>query len=37
MGLIDPEHRDGVSQGWDYWVSRIGELAGQKLEKAQRS
>lgn len=37
MGLIDPEHRDGISQGWDYWVSRIGELAGQKLEKAQQS
>jgi uncharacterized protein YndB with AHSA1/START domain len=27
MGLILPEHRDGLSDGWQYWVERIRELA----------
>jgi hypothetical protein len=30
VGLILPEHRDGLPQGWQYWVERIRELAEQK-------
>jgi uncharacterized protein YndB with AHSA1/START domain len=27
VGLILPEHRDGLSQGWQYWLERIRGLA----------
>ena len=27
MGLIAPEHRDGMRDGWGHWLKRIGELA----------
>ena len=27
MGLIAPEHRDGMGQGWGYKIQRIRELA----------
>jgi uncharacterized protein YndB with AHSA1/START domain len=30
VGLISPEHSDGVSQGWQYWLERIRELAERK-------
>ena len=33
MGLIQPEHRDNVSQGWQYWLERIRELAERKQRK----
>jgi hypothetical protein len=27
MGLILPEHREGLPKGWAYWLERIRELA----------
>jgi hypothetical protein len=27
MGLIAPEHRDGMAEGWVEWLDRIRELA----------
>ena len=33
MGLILPEHRDGVSEGWKYWLEHIRELAERKHRK----
>ena len=27
VGLIPPEHRDGMPQGWEHWLKRIGERA----------
>ncbi len=35
MGLISPEHRDGVATGWQYWLERIGTLAQAKLHKVK--
>jgi uncharacterized protein YndB with AHSA1/START domain len=37
MGLILPEHRDGMPQGWEHWLDRIRELAERKnWEETQR-
>jgi uncharacterized protein YndB with AHSA1/START domain len=33
MGLILPEHREGMPQGWEYWLQRIRELAERKHRK----
>jgi uncharacterized protein YndB with AHSA1/START domain len=33
IGIILPEHRDGLAQGWQYWVERIRDLAAQKQAK----
>jgi uncharacterized protein YndB with AHSA1/START domain len=33
MGLILPEHRDGMSDGWAKWLDQIRELAERKLHK----
>jgi uncharacterized protein YndB with AHSA1/START domain len=33
MGLILPEHRDGLPKGWQYWLERIRELAERKHRK----
>ena len=33
MGLILPEHRDGLPEGWAYWLERIRELAESKNRK----
>ena len=33
MGLILPEHRDGLPTGWEYWLERIRELAERKNRK----
>jgi uncharacterized protein YndB with AHSA1/START domain len=30
VGLIQPEHRDGLPKGWTYWLERIRELAERK-------
>lgn len=30
VGVIPSEHRDGVSEGWTYWLERIRELAERK-------
>src|SRR4051812_1692526 len=27
VGVLLPEHREGLLQGWTYWMERIGELA----------
>jgi hypothetical protein len=35
VGLIQPDHRDGLGEGWEYWLGRIRELAERKKE-AQR-
>jgi hypothetical protein len=35
MGLISPEHRDGLPKGWQYWLERIRELAESKSRKAK--
>jgi uncharacterized protein YndB with AHSA1/START domain len=37
MGLIRPEHRDGMQDGWAKWLEQIRELAERKHHKgAQR-
>ena len=33
MGLILPEHRDGLPKGWAHWLERIRELAQRKKRK----
>jgi uncharacterized protein YndB with AHSA1/START domain len=33
LGLILPEHRDGMPKGWESWLERIRELAERKKEK----
>lgn len=33
MGLILPEHRDGMPKGWEFWLNRIRELAERKNRK----
>ncbi len=30
VGAIRPEHRDGLSEGWRYWLEHIRELAKSK-------
>jgi uncharacterized protein YndB with AHSA1/START domain len=37
VGLFLPEHREGLSQGWQYWIERIRELAEKKNQKKGRS
>jgi uncharacterized protein YndB with AHSA1/START domain len=34
LGLILPEHRDGLPEGWQYWLECIRELAERKHRKA---
>ena len=36
MGLILPEHRDGLPDGWGYWLKRIRELAELRNRKEGR-
>ena len=33
MGLILPEHRNGLPEGWQYWLERIRKLAERKQRK----
>ena len=33
LGLILPEHRDGMPEGWQHWLERIRELAQRKNRK----
>ncbi len=33
IGSFLPEHRDGLPQGWQYWLERIRELAESKNRK----
>ncbi|HJS06245.1 MAG TPA: SRPBCC domain-containing protein [Pirellulales bacterium] len=34
MGLILPEHRDGMPEGWAHWLDRIRQLAERKVRGA---
>jgi uncharacterized protein YndB with AHSA1/START domain len=34
MGLILPDHRDGLPKGWEHWLERIRELAEGKNRTA---
>jgi uncharacterized protein YndB with AHSA1/START domain len=27
LGLITPDHRDGVGEGWGYWLTKIREIS----------
>jgi len=36
IGLIQPEHRDGLREGWGYWMERIRELAERKNKKEKQ-
>lgn len=33
MGLILPEHRDGMPKGWEHWLERIRESAERRHRK----
>jgi len=33
IGLILPDHRDGMPKGWQHWLERIGERAERKNRK----
>lgn len=35
IGLILPEHRDGMPEGWAHWLNRIRELAERKAGKSR--
>jgi uncharacterized protein YndB with AHSA1/START domain len=37
MGLILPEHRDGMPEGWEHMLARIRELAERKRTAAARA
>jgi hypothetical protein len=34
MGLITPEHRDGMAEGWEQWIKQIRELAERRQKAA---
>ena len=34
MGLILPDHRDGMPEGWQHWLERIREHAERKAKRA---
>ena len=36
MGLILPEHRDGLPKGWQHWLERIRELAERKSKATKK-
>jgi uncharacterized protein YndB with AHSA1/START domain len=36
IGLILPEHRDGLPKGWQYWLERIREVAQSKNREQTR-
>ena len=36
MGLIPPEHSDGMRKGWEHWLERIRDLAERKDPKETR-
>jgi uncharacterized protein YndB with AHSA1/START domain len=36
MGLIPPEHRDGMPEGWEQWMRQIRELAERRAKAAKR-
>ena len=36
MGLIIPEHRDGMPEGWEHGLERIREIAERKAKETRR-
>jgi uncharacterized protein YndB with AHSA1/START domain len=36
MGLVTPEHRDGMPEGWAHWFNRIRERAERNSQKETR-
>jgi uncharacterized protein YndB with AHSA1/START domain len=36
MGLILPDHRDGMPKGWEQWLERIRDTAERKTRKEPR-
>ena len=34
MGLILPEHRDGMPEGWEHWLDQIRERAERKVRES---
>lgn len=36
LGLILPEHRDGLPKGWQYWLERIRDLAEGKSRREKK-
>ena len=37
MGLIPPEHRDGMPDGWEHGIKRIRDLAERKAKGSSRA
>ena len=37
MGLIPPEHREGMPEGWEHGLNRIRELAERKADSTRTS
>jgi hypothetical protein len=37
MGLLLPEHREGMEAGWGYKVERIREIAERRTDVARRN
>jgi uncharacterized protein YndB with AHSA1/START domain len=36
MGIITPEHRDGMPEGWEQWTRQIRELAERRAKATKR-
>ena len=36
LGAIEPQHRDGLSQGWGYWLEHVRKLAESKNAKGTK-
>ncbi len=36
MGLLLPQHRDGMPQGWEYKLGRTRDIAGRKADAARK-
>jgi uncharacterized protein YndB with AHSA1/START domain len=36
MGLLLPEHRDGMPQGWQHWLGRVRDLAERRSKEKRR-
>jgi hypothetical protein len=36
MGLLLPQHRDGMPQGWQYKLGRICEIAERKADAVRK-
>lgn len=33
MGMIQPDHRDGMPKGWQFWIEKIRDLAEKRAAK----